>query len=130
LLTAWAGALYFLQRGLIQGHGRAFFWLGLMMGIGLLAKYSMVWLAPAALVFMLIDRKARTWFARPQPYLGALLAALMFAPVLVWNHMNDWASFQFQGMRRIGLDLDISSHMVVVYLLVMLAPLAGSDRSH
>ncbi len=125
LLTAWAGALYFLQRGLIQHDGRAFLWLGLMMGIGLLSKYSMVWLAPAALVFMLIDRQARAWFFRPEPYLGALLAALMFSPVLIWNHMNEWASFQFQGMRRLGHEPQISSHMILVYLLIMLAPLAG-----
>ena len=125
LLAAWAGAVYFFQRALIQHDRRAFLGLGLVMGFGLLAKYSMVLLAPAALVFMLLDRRARAWFLRPEPYLAAVLAALIFSPVLIWNHLNDWASFQFQGGRRLGLDLEFSSHMVLVYLIIMLAPLAG-----
>ncbi len=125
LLTAWAGALYFFQRVLVQHDSRAFLGLGLAMGLGLLAKYSIVLLAPAALVFMLVDRRARAWFFRPQPYLAAMLAILIFSPVLIWNYMHDWASFQFQGARRLGLELEISSHMIVVYLLIMLAPLAG-----
>jgi hypothetical protein len=31
-----------------------------------------------------------------------LIAAALFAPVLLWNAEHDWASFAFQGSRRVG----------------------------
>ena len=45
----------------------------------------------------------RAWLARPQPYAAAVLALLVFSPVLVWNATHHWASFAFQGGRAEGL---------------------------
>src|SRR5208337_612588 len=48
-------------------------------------------------------RRHRHWLARPAPWLAVLLAALIFAPVAVWNATHGWASFAFQGGRATGL---------------------------
>lgn len=125
LIASWSAALYFFQRSLIQGERRAFLGLGLAMGAGLLAKYTMVLLAPAAFVFMLFDTRARRWFMRPQPYLAALLSAVMFLPVLVWNWQHDWASFAFQATRRLIEHPGFTTHMIVVFTALMFAPLAA-----
>ncbi len=37
--------------------------------------------------------------ASPYPWLAALLAIVVFSPVLIWNAQHDWASFRFQGVR-------------------------------
>ncbi len=40
----------------------------------------------------------------PGPWLAVVIGLVMFAPVLVWNAINGWASFRFQSGRAIGLE--------------------------
>ena len=102
LAAAWAACLYFLHRALVGNERRAWYGVGIALGLGLLSKYTIATLGPAALAFCLADRRARGWFLRPQPYLAVLIAAALFAPVVYWNFANDWASFRFQGGERFG----------------------------
>ncbi len=125
MLVAWAAALYFFKRALIDDHAPAFVGLGLAMGIGLLAKYTMALLAPAGLLYMLIDRRTWHWFARPEPYLAVLLACLINTPMLVWNAQNSWASLLFQSTRRLFENPEFASHMVLVYAVVLLSPVVA-----
>ena len=125
MIVAWVAALYCFKRGLIDDRPAAFYGLGLAMGLGMIAKYTIALLAPAALVFMLIDRRARRWFLRPQPYIAVLIATAIFLPVLIWNWQNDWASFLFQGTRRLFENPDFSVHLILVYALALLSPIAA-----
>jgi 4-amino-4-deoxy-L-arabinose transferase-like glycosyltransferase len=56
-------------------------------------------LLPAVLAFMLVPdwrwRQLRSLY----PWLAALIAAIVFSPVLIWNVQHDWASFRFQAVR-------------------------------
>ena len=126
MIVAWAAALYYFKRSLIDDQPRAFIGLGLAMGFGLLAKYTIALLAPAALIFMLVDQRARRWFFRPEPYLAVLLACVIFSPVLVWNWQNEWASFLFQSTRRLFENPTFSSYLVVVYALLLLSPVVAA----
>ena len=125
MIVAWAAALYYFKKALIDDEPQAFLGLGIAMGLGLLAKYTIALLALGALVFMLVDRQAARWFFRPQPYLAALLASLIFLPVLMWNAQNEWASFLFQGTRRLIENPDFSSYLVVVYAVLLLSPVVA-----
>ncbi len=125
MLIAWIAALYCFKRALIDDKAWAFVGLGLAMGFGLLAKYSIALLAPAGLVYMLLDRQTWHWFKRPEPYLSVLLATLIFSPVLVWNAENGWASILFQSTRRLAENPEFASHMVLVYALVLLSPVVA-----
>lgn len=125
MIAAWAAALFYFKKALIDDEPRAFLGLGIAMGLGLLAKYTIALLALGALVFMLVDRQAGRWFFRPHAYLAAGLATLIFLPVLIWNWQNDWASFLFQGTRRLIENPDFSSYLVIVYALLLLSPVVG-----
>jgi dolichol-phosphate mannosyltransferase len=59
LAAAWAAALFFLQRALLGESKVAWLGAGLAIGIGMLAKYSMVLVPAAAFVFMLVDARSR-----------------------------------------------------------------------
>ena len=102
LVACWAAVVHFLHRALIGGEKKAWRWIGLWLGLGMLSKYTIVLLGPATLLFMVLDRRARAWFRRPQPYLAALSALLVFSPVIFWNLRHDWASFVFQSQGRIS----------------------------
>jgi dolichol-phosphate mannosyltransferase len=122
LVAAWAGALYFLDRGLLRNRASAWWGVGVCIGIGMLAKYTIVLLAPAVLMFLLVDGRARMWLKRPEPYFAAALALLIFSPVIYWNLENEFASFTFQGVRRIGGALKFSLPALMANAAVLLTP--------
>ena len=123
LAAAWAAALYFLHRALVGGEARAWAGVGAALGIGMLSKYTIALLGPAALLFCLLDARARTWFLRPQPYGAVLLAALLFAPVVWWNYTHDWASFRFQGGERFVEPARFQLHVMLQNILLVATPL-------
>jgi hypothetical protein len=76
---------------------------GACAGLAMAAKYSAVLTIGGAFLFLLFDRRHRHWLARPAPYVAALIAAIVFSPVVIWNAAHGWASFAFQGGRAVGL---------------------------
>jgi dolichol-phosphate mannosyltransferase len=122
LTAAWAGALFFLGRALLGGRPFAWLGAGICIGVGLLSKYTAALLVPAAVLFMLSDGEARRWWARPQPYLAAALAGLLFLPVIYWNSQHEWASFLFQTAGRLRETAHFSPHELLGAALFLLTP--------
>jgi dolichol-phosphate mannosyltransferase len=122
LVAAWAAELYFLERALVGGRTGAWWGAGLWMGIGLLSKYSIGLLAPAALLFVALDPQSRQWLRRWQPYAAAVLALAMFAPVIAWNAQNEWASFAFQTTRRLAGEHHFALYKLIGAAIVLLTP--------
>src|SRR3979490_636249 len=85
----------------LNESGDARWWLaaGMFAGLGLLSKFTAVMLIPAVLAFMLVPDWRRRWLFSPYPWLAALIAVVLFLPVLIWNAGHDWASFKFQLVR-------------------------------
>jgi dolichol-phosphate mannosyltransferase len=121
--AAWTACLYYLQRGLLGRSREAWLGVGISLGLGLLSKYTMVLLVPAAFLFMLLDREARRWLMRPEPYAALCLGLALFLPVLYWNFYNGWASFAFQGPRRFSGEIEFSLHVLVGGACLLLTPL-------
>src|SRR4029077_14051209 len=88
----------------LHESGNARWWLaaGLFAGLAMLSKFTAVMLAPAVLAFALVPDWRRRWLFSPYPWLAALIAAIVFLPVLVWNYQHDWASFRFQFVRAVA----------------------------
>ena len=122
LTAAWAGALYFLERALIGERREAWLGVGLCMGFGMLSKYTIALLGPATLLFVLLDPGLRRCLWQPWPYLAALITAVIFSPVVIWNFLNDWASFSFQGKERLEESMHFSLPMLMGSLVVLLTP--------
>ena len=123
LTAAWAAALYFLHRALVGGERSAWIGVGVAMGLGMLSKYTIALLGPAALVYCLVDQRARGWLSRPQPYVAMLVALALFTPVVYWNYHHDWASFRFQTGGRFGTESRFSLHRLLLNMLVVATPL-------
>jgi len=122
LVAFWAGTLYYLERAIFGDRPRAWAGVGICFGLGLLSKYTMALLGPAALAFMLIDRDARAHLKRPGPYLALILAIAVFSPVIYWNATHDWASFTFQSSRRMGSPAGFSLHILLLFMVILLTP--------
>ena len=122
LIACWSAALYFFYRALVLQEDRAWYWAGFSLGIGLASKYTIVFLGPAVLLYMVADSSARKWFFKPQPYLAALMALVVFSPVIWWNYENNWASFLFQSQGRVQDVFKFSTHLLLISALVLLTP--------
>jgi 4-amino-4-deoxy-L-arabinose transferase-like glycosyltransferase len=78
---------------------------GVCAGLALFSKYTAVLTIAGALLYLVFSARDRRWLTRPEPYVAVAMAALVFAPVLVWNATHHWASFAFQGNRAAGLGV-------------------------
>ncbi|WP_035643593.1 glycosyltransferase family 39 protein [Bradyrhizobium sp. ORS 375] len=94
LAMVWA-----LVRLVDSDDGRWWLAAGLFGGLALLSKFTVVMLLPAVAAFLLVPGWRGRWLARPYPWCGALIALIVFSPVLIWNAQHDWASFRFQFVR-------------------------------
>jgi 4-amino-4-deoxy-L-arabinose transferase-like glycosyltransferase len=93
LILCWSLALH-ASLAALQGRRRHWLTAGIATGLGLLGKYTMVVIGPVFLWAILIaDPRALRgrW-----PYLGGLLALLIFLPNILWNADNDWLTMRFQ----------------------------------
>jgi dolichol-phosphate mannosyltransferase len=122
LMAAWAAALYFLERALIAGQARAWLFAGVSIGLGLISKYTISMLIPAAFLFVVLDPPSRRWLLRWEPYAALIIALLIFSPVIVWNAQHDWASFAFQTSRRLAEAPRFALHKLLISMLVLLTP--------
>ena len=123
LVAAWAATLYYMERALIADQNSAWLGMGIAFGLGILSKYTLGLLGPAALLFVILDPASRRWLRRPQPYLAAALALLLFSPVIIWNMENDWASIMFQSNRvKGGSEDQFAAHLLFLHLMVLLTP--------
>ena len=97
LALFWVLALHEALAALQDGPERQRWrWLsaGAVTGLGLLGKYTMAMIGPVFLLALLsLDRRA---LRTPWPYLGGLVALLVFLPNLVWNAQHDWLALRFQ----------------------------------
>jgi len=123
MTACWAGTIYFLQRVLLGGHAKSWWGVGLMLGLGMLSKYSIAVLGPAIILYLILNARSRRWFISPRPYAAVLLALLVFSPVIYWNWLHDWASFAFQTVDRIQSEPEFGLPVLLGSCVLLLTPL-------
>ena len=101
LILALVSGSICLARVLFDKDASPAWWIaaGIWGGLAMLSKYHGVFFFAGTGLFVLTSRQHRRWLASPWPYAGALLAVIIFAPVVIWNAQHDWASFGFQSGR-------------------------------
>src|SRR6202166_3955039 len=91
--------LWALVRLAESGDGRWWLAAGIFAGLSLLSKFTALMFLPAVVAFMLVPSWRRRWLLSAYPWAAALIAVVLFSPVLIWNAQHDWASFRFQSVR-------------------------------
>jgi 4-amino-4-deoxy-L-arabinose transferase-like glycosyltransferase len=88
----------------LNESGNPRWWLaaGLFAGLALLSKFTAIMLLPAVVAFVLVPDWRRRWLFSPYPWAAALIAGIVFLPVVIWNVQHDWASFRFQLVRAVA----------------------------
>src|SRR5262245_14242277 len=93
-LFFWALALLAYVKLLAGGGTRWGILLGIALGLGLMAKYAMIYFVLGIALAALLDADARALLRNPSLWLGFAIAALVIAPNILWNVENGIATFR------------------------------------
>jgi len=102
LALCWTASLFILLRIMKEKDARLWYLLAVTLGLGYLSKYTMFLFWPCLGLFFLLSPQDRFWLRRKEPYLAALISAILFLPVLYWNGQHAWVSFTFHGGKAVG----------------------------
>ncbi len=76
-------------------------WLGLVLGLSGLSKYTAIFAALAVAACLLTAHGVRL-LRSPWPWVAVALAVLVVSPVVIWNYQNEWISFVYQTQHGKG----------------------------
>ncbi len=87
--VVWAVVLYLLLKMLKGSDQRLWLVAGLMMGIGMLTKLTILFLGFTIFVSLWMVPQ-RCWYRRPWIWLAAVIALLCGLPYILWQWNHDW----------------------------------------
>ena len=98
-LLFWAILFWIVVRLLSGGDERLWLVFGLVAGVGLLNKISVLFLGFGLVVGLVLGRRWDVFRTR-WLWIGGALAALVFLPHIVWQHGHDWPTLEFMANAR------------------------------
>lgn len=142
LLFFWALALLAyvkLFRGAGPGWGVV---LGCALGLGLMAKYAMIYFVLGVALATALDRDTRNVLRGGAPWIALVVALVVVAPNVLWNLQNGLATFRhtgdniegsgitldpLKGLEFIGAQFGVFGPIIFAVLLVALARIGSPE---
>jgi hypothetical protein len=104
----WTACALVIIRIIKTGNQKLWIWFGILAGIGLENKHSMLVFGAAITAGLLLTPQRRLFFS-PWPWIGGLIALLIFLPNLIWNLQHQFPFFELQAnIRRSGRNVDFT----------------------
>ena len=115
----WVLSAYLFLKIIQTENKKYWIWLGIVLGLGLLNKTSVLWLGAGIFVgtiFTPLRKDLKTKY----PYLAFIIAMLIFSPYIIWNITHDFAHLEFMhnaATRKYGGLTPISFIMDQILIL-------------
>ena len=101
----WMGAVWCIVRAVNTHNAKYWLWFGVIVGVGLQTKYSVVFFAFGIVVGLLLTEHRRALKSK-WIWLGALAAFLIFLPNLLWLVKHDFPFLELmRNIRESGRDV-------------------------
>ncbi len=101
LVCCWIWAAVWALRAVTRDSWRAWLAAGVIAGVGVSAKYTMLALPASIGLFLLLNPRKRVQLVRPGFWLMSALCGLGLAPTLAWNAAHGWVGAD-QMAHRLG----------------------------
>ena len=121
----WTGCLYCAILAAKRDQPRYWLWFGVIAGIGLEEKYSILVLGFAVVVGLLLT-KQRKFLLSKWMWLGGAVAFLIFLPNLIWNVNNHWPFVELmRNIKAEGRDVVLSPWQYFSQQILLVHPLSA-----
>lgn len=90
----WVGAVYLMLLIVDKPGLNLWILLGIVLGLGLMNKISVLWLGAGIFMGLLLTRYRKLLLTKG-PYMSAAIAFLIFLPYLIWQQIYDWPLLEF-----------------------------------
>jgi hypothetical protein len=121
----WTMAAQLLVQLAQSPSPRRWLWLGLLCGVGLMNKHSMLFFGFAAALALVVHAPLRAQLRTPFPYVAFAIAVLLFSPNLVWQAQHDFPTLEFMANARAHKNLALPAHAFLLEQLLQQGPLAA-----
>jgi len=121
----WMGCAYLVIRIVRTGNQRLWLWFGVVAGIGLENKHSML-IFGCGMVAGLLPTPERRFLRSPWIWAGGAAALLIFLPNLLWNIHNHFPFLELQeNIRRSGRNISMPPLRFVGEEILDMLPLSA-----
>src|SRR5271169_3502464 len=121
----WMGCAYFAIIAVKRDQPRYWLWFGVVAGIGLQEKYSILVLGFAIVIGLLVTPQRRLLVNRWM-WLGGAVAFLIFLPNLLWNIANHWPFVELmRNIKAEGRDVVLSPWQYFSQQILLIHPLSA-----
>jgi hypothetical protein len=121
----WSGCALVIVRIIKRDDPRLWPWFGLLAGIGLLNKHTMLVFGFAIVVALLLTADRRLMFNRWFLLAGAI-ALVLFLPNLIWEIRNHFPHLELlANIKRNGRDVQMSPIVFLLWDVLLTNPLAA-----
>jgi len=117
----WALTFYLLVKIINTRKNSLWIWLGIILGIGLLNKISVLFLGAGIFAGLLLTD--RTWFTTRWPYMAGTIAFTLFLPYIIWNINHDMAHLEFIHNASAGKYADRTALDFIKEQLLLINPI-------
>ena len=123
-VLSWTACFLLIVRIIKTGDRRLWLVFGLVAGLGLENKLSVVFLCLALGVALVLERRweelGSRWF-----WLGAVTALLLLAPYLAWQHAHSWPLLEFMHNAREHKNVALSPWRFILEQVLLMGPLCA-----
>jgi 4-amino-4-deoxy-L-arabinose transferase-like glycosyltransferase len=117
----WAGVALFMIRALDRGRVQEWICAGVLAGIALQNKHSMLFFGFALVVGLVISPVRRVLLVRG-PWVMAAVAAAIFLPNVVWQVRHGWPTLEFMEHARAYKNVALAPGTFVLQQVLIMNP--------
>ena len=119
------GCVYFAILAVRHNEPRYWLWFGVVAGIGLEEKYSILILGLGIIIGLVLTSQRR-FLLNKWIWIGGAAAFLIFLPNLIWNVANDFPFAQLmRNIKAEGRDIVLSPWQYVAQQILLIHPLTA-----
>ena len=119
-MPIWSGLIYIFYLSLKNNEWRHWIVFGVVAGIGMLTKYSVVFLVFSIFLFSLLTSYRVLWLSM-KPWVAVAIALCVFSPHIIWLYQHDWLTFTYIQSRSHEENHSYNPLVAFKYLIAQVA---------
>jgi hypothetical protein len=133
-MPLWALLLLHAWQAIGQGRSRAWLFMGVEVGLLVLASYTNLFLIALLFGFIVSQPQGRAQFTSVEPFVGGLLAVAVLFPHLIWLDRDGVTPALPSGVVSYATSwgrlmlVAAAAHLGLALLVLLMAGLPGADR--